>query len=281
MRKILLGIAVVVALFSVSVSFKAKPAECSSTQFTVRISGHNLPDSMNVDITLPQGYYNDADSTRYPVVYLLHGHGGNNTTWGRLVNLDSLASHYGMIFVCPDGKASWYWDAPARPHIKMESFITGELIRFVDSHYRTKADRHYRAITGLSMGGHGGLWLGIRHSDLFGTAGATSGGVDIRPWPDGWNMSESLGAYAENKAIWDSHTVASIVKDLKPGQLNIIFDCGTEDFFYGVNCALDSALNVSKIPHIFRTSPGAHNGTYWSKSILFQLQYFNDVFTGY
>lgn len=98
-----------------------------------------------------------------------------------------------MIIVCPDGRNSWYWDSPVDPSMQMESFFTDCLIPTVDSLYRTMPARGGRAITGLSMGGHGALWLAWRHPDLFGAAGSMSGGVDIRPFPANWNMADRLG----------------------------------------------------------------------------------------
>jgi enterochelin esterase-like enzyme len=69
------------------------------------------------------------------------------------------------------------------------------------------------------------------------------------------------------------------VPQLKPGQLNIIFDCGSEDFFAAVNAELHQALLDAKIPHDYISRPGVHNADYWRNSILYQLLYFNEIFT--
>ena len=131
-----------------------------------------------------------------PVLYLLHGYGGNAKTWiGIKPNLPQIADEKGMIFVCPDGKNSWYWDSPLNPSYRYETFISSELVKYIDEHYKTIADRKGRAITGLSMGGHGAMWNAIRHKDIFGGAGTTSGGMDIRPFPKNWEMSKQLGDY--------------------------------------------------------------------------------------
>ncbi len=238
----------------------------------------NVPEPAMVTVALPDGYSQDSASVRYPVVYLLNGHGGDHRSWSYVINLDSLATAYGMIIVCPTGLNSWYWDAPADSTLKMESYVTEDLVPWVDSNYRTVADRAGRAITGLSMGGHGGLWLGLRHADMFGNAGATSGGVDIRPFPQKWNMADRLGPYAGNERVWDEHTVINLVPSVIPGQVNIIFDCGTEDFFYEVNNELHHALAKRGVPHTYLTSPGAHNSDYWRRSIVPQLQFFRTMF---
>ena len=86
--------------------------------------------------------------------------GGNAKTWiGIKPNLPQIADEKGMIFVCPDGKNSWYWDSPLNPSYRYETFISSELVKYIDEHYKTIADRKGRAITGLSMGGHGAMWI--------------------------------------------------------------------------------------------------------------------------
>ena len=214
-----------------------------------------------------------------PVIYLLHGHGGNAKTWiGLKPNLPEIADRYGIIFVCPDGKNSWYWDSPVNPSYRYETFVAKELVNYIDANYPTIKDRTARAITGLSMGGHGGLWIGLRHPDLFGNIGSTSGGVDIRPFPKKWNIADRLGPYAENPRRWADHTVMTLIEKVEPGQWNIIFDCGTEDFFYIIYCHLDKAMTRRGIKHTFLTSKGAHTPSYWHKSIQPQLRFFHSRF---
>ena len=214
-----------------------------------------------------------------PVLYLLHGYGGNAKTWiGIKPNLPQIADEKGMIFVCPDGKNSWYWDSPLNPSYRYETFISSELVKYIDEHYKTIADRKGRAITGLSMGGHGAMWNAIRHKDIFGGAGTTSGGMDIRPFPKNWEMSKQLGDYDSNKEVWDNHTVINLIDGLENGDLAIIIDCGESDFFLKVNQNLHHRLLEKKIDHDFITRPGAHNGQYWNNSIDYQILFFDKFF---
>ncbi len=268
--------AAVIAIAAFAGSRSASAADVSQSD-TITVSGKYLDVPMKVTVVVPESYLAQGDTVNYPVLYLLNGYGGNYKNWGTIAPLARYANDYGCIIVCPSGMNSWYWDSPVMPGMQMESFIIKELIPHIDSNYRTRTDRLGRAVTGFSMGGHGGLWLGIRHSDVFGSAGATSGGVNIIPFPKNWEMKKWLGEYDKNPGRWEAHTVKNLIDSLKPDQLNIIFDCGTEDFFYKVNCDLDSALNARKIPHTYITSPGAHNGQYWSKSIVPQLQYFKRI----
>ena len=196
-------------------------------------------------------------SATYPVIYLLHGYGGNQNTWPDIKkDLSQTATQDSIIFVCPNGENSWYWDSPFNKESQFETFISKELVSYVDKNFSTRDDRTGRAITGLSMGGHGALWLAIRHQDIFGAAGSTSGGVDIRPFPDNWDMK----------------------KQLQDGKLAIIFDCGFKDFFFEVNNNLHNTLLKQGIAHDYIVRPGEHNSQYWGNSIDYQILFFKKYF---
>ena len=217
---------------------------------------------------------------RYPVVYLLHGYGGNYAQWSQTApQLAKTADDLKIIFVCPDGgKGSWYFDSPIDSTIRYESYITKELVPYIDANFPTKANSKSRAISGLSMGGHGAMYLAIRHSDIFGAAGSTSGGVDFRPFPKNWDIKNALGEYETNKERWYEYTVMRQVELLKNNQLALIIDCGIDDFFMPVNRALHEQLLQLKIDHDYIERPGAHNHTYWRSSIDFQILYFKKFF---
>ena len=149
---------------------------------------------------------------------------------------------------------------------------------YIDRNYKTIADRKGRAIAGLSMGGHGAMWLGIRHKDVFGAAGSTSGGVDIRPFPQNWSMNKQLGEMASNKKVWDEHTVVNQLDKIQNGDLALIIDCGEDDFFLNVNKDFHNRLLGRKINHDFITRPGEHNGKYWNNSIDYQILFFSKFF---
>lgn len=227
-------------------------------------------------VLLPDGYYDMKD---LPVVYLLHGFSDNESKWDVNANVGRFADLYKIIIVTPDGGYdSWYFDAPEDPTYRYETFVTKELIGYIDSHYRTSARRQMRAITGLSMGGHGAMYLAIRNKDIFGSVGSTSGGLDIRPFPGNWGISKRLGKIEEHPENWEQHTVINVVDSLKNGELNIVFDCGYEDFFYQVNCNMHEKLQKMGIAHDFFRRPGSHNWSYWTNSIQYQMLFFNNCF---
>lgn len=242
---------------------------------TVDATGY-LPESMKVAVITPDTAMPEKG---YPSVYLLNGYGGDYTSWLNIrKDLGELADSYGMLFVLPSGMDTWYWDAPANPDVRMESFFTEVLVPHIDANYPTDTRAANRAVMGLSMGGHGALWLGIRHPDIWKNAGSTSGGVNIIPFPDSWKMKKALGTYKENPAVWNSHTVINLVPSLKPGTNNIIFDCGSEDFFADVNAQLHQALLKAGIPHDYISRPGTHNSAYWANALPYQLLYFSTKF---
>ncbi len=229
-------------------------------------------------VILPDDYEKSGKS--YPVIYLLHGFGGNYQTWYHIKpNLPELATSNQVIFVLPDGATSWYWDSPVNQNLKYETYVAKELVDFIDSSYRTIKSPKGRAIAGLSMGGHGAMWLALRHKDVFGAAGAISGGVDIRPFPKNWDMAKNLGEYSSNKDVWDAHTVINQVDGLKNGELAIYIDCGFSDFFYQVNLNLHNKLLQMKIDHDYLARPGAHNNAYWNNAIDYNILFFKKFFS--
>ncbi|MHA4809878.1 alpha/beta hydrolase [Flavitalea flava] len=247
---------------------------------TILVHSLSMKKDVKCVIIGPKGYR--QSKTSLPVIYLLHGYSGSYAQWpGLAPQLKDKAEEMKVLFVCPDGGyGSWYFDSPVDPAIRYETFISKELINYIDSHYKTVPDRRHRAITGLSMGGHGALYLAIRHKDLFGAAGATSGGVDFRPFPDNWDLKKDLGDSACCWTNWEKNTVIHAVDALHNGDLKLIFDCGADDFFLDVNRNLHRKLLEKKIDHDYTERPGGHNSGYWQNSIDYQLLFFRKYFKG-
>lgn len=259
------------ALFCFALGVKAAKVD------TLAIRSHSMAKEIKTVVILPKGY---SEGTKYPVLYLLHGYSGNYSNWVKNSNVAALADQYGYMVVCPDGGfGSWYWDIAKDQNYQYETFVSKELVDYIDQHYATVRDRKGRAITGLSMGGHGALSLAIKHQDLYGAAGSTAGGVDFRPFPLNWEIKDRIGNYADSPQAWDDRVVINMVPKLLNNKLRLIIDCGREDFFYPVNIALHEKLMYHNINHTFVTSEGGHNWTYWARSIVYQMAFFNDFFT--
>ncbi|SFG29694.1 S-formylglutathione hydrolase FrmB [Prevotella sp. KH2C16] len=221
-----------------------------------------------------------ARNVHYPVVYLLHGASANCKYYLEKVKptLPEIADRLGFIFVTPDALNSWYFDSPVRKNYKYETFMSSELVSYIDSAYNTIPEKKGRAITGLSMGGHGALYLAFRHKEVYGACGSMSGGVDIRPFPRNWELPYDLGEYASHKKNWDANTVVNQIDRIEDGDLSIIIDCGEGDFFLEVNKSLHERLLGRKISHDFTTRPGEHNSAYWENSLDYQLLFFKKYF---
>ncbi len=245
---------------------------------SIRVYSPKMDREINVSVILPDGV---SDHEALPVLYLLHGFGNDHTTWIGRSDIEEFIDRFKIIAVCPDADNSWYWDSPTDPKSQFETFVSRELTKHIDNNYNTIAQRAARAITGQSMGGHGAMWIGLRNRDIFGAVGSTSGGVDIRPFPENWQMAKQLGSYEENPEVWDNHTVINQLDGLKSGEQAIIIDCGKSDFFFDVNYNLHTRLDEKGIDHDFIVRPGAHTWEYWNISIIYQLTYFCEYFNNF
>ncbi|MBV9933784.1 MAG: esterase family protein [Actinobacteria bacterium] len=195
---------------------------------------------VHANVLLPTGYDAPANAgRRYPVLYLLHGHGGNHTDWISH-DADKIVGDVPVIVVMPDGGYDgWYSDwygtdvdghVPA-PTPGWETFHIRELIPWVDATYRTISDRRGRAIAGLSMGGFGAMSYAARHPDLFVAAGSFSGAVDIdfnyplagtitgtaanlpdRKQPDNCVWGDAV----TNDIVWRDHNPTELSRNLSP-----------------------------------------------------------------
>jgi S-formylglutathione hydrolase FrmB len=244
---------------------------------TVLVFSPKMKKEVKSVVILPENY---TKKKHYPVVYLLHGYSDNSTKWVKTVpSIKSLSTSHQLIIVCPDGGySSWYFDSPIDSSYQYETYITKDLIGYVDSHYSTVTDKSGRAITGLSMGGHGALYLAIRHRDLFAHAGSMSGGVDLLGSKRKFDIAKRIGDYESHPEEWNSRSVVNMVDSLKNSELDLIIDCGVSDFFYEINQNLHRKLLSLKIDHDFTERPGAHNWNYWTNAIEYQLLYFDKSF---
>jgi putative tributyrin esterase len=264
---------------------------------TVAYESPSVGRTLKYNIVLPTTY--ESGDKRYPVLYLLHGLSSNYTAWARM-NVPKYAKGYDLIVVMPDAGNSWYanWaESDESQKNAWEDAIIKDLIGHIDSTYRTIAKREGRAINGLSMGGYGGLMLGLKHPDLFCSIGSHSGAVAFakgvgdrlrsgealrtrntpsdQPNPaigiEGFNSQVErtpkgkLFVKPEDADAYDPFKlVLTVPKDKLP---HIYIDCGTEDRLLKSNQDLVKVLMENKIPFTYAESPGAHNGPYWAREV--------------
>jgi S-formylglutathione hydrolase FrmB len=238
---------------------------------------------MKIDIKnvviLPDSY--QQKKCRFPSVYLLHGARGSYANWIQKVpEIKDYSDRYNIIIICPDGgKTSWYIDSPVDSSSRYESYITRELLPYIDNTYNTIKHKSARAITGLSMGGYGAFYLAFRHQNIWGVAGSMSGLFDLRLYPNDWDLPIRLGNIANDSANWRKNSVINMLPLLKGSKLDIVFECGLSDAFCQTNKTLHDALLAAKIPHDFTLREGAHSWTYWPNALKYQMLYFYYFFT--
>lgn len=246
---------------------------------TVSIFSSSMHKQIKAVVIKPDSY--QTPDKKFPVVYLLHGYDGWYSNW--IIRAPELKDHvdtYQVIIVCPDGeKSSWYFDSPVDTTYRYETHIAYEVVHFVDDNYRTIADKDHRAITGLSMGGHGALFIGLRHPDVFGAAGSMSGGVDLKESRNRYDISKRIGDTSTHAAYWHDLSVINLVEHYTNTAMKIIFDCGSNDIFIEGNRRLHQKMLQLKIPHDYTERPGQHNWDYWRNSIMFQLLFFRNSFS--
>jgi S-formylglutathione hydrolase FrmB len=265
-----------------------------SEQLSLRTSELAAPTTVRV--LLPSGYR--SGRRRYPVLYLLHGAGGDHRAWtsppGR-GDAERLTAGLPLIVVMPDGgRGGFYTDwfnngAFGRP--RWESWHIGRLIGFVDRRYRTVAARRGRAIAGLSMGGFGALSYASRHPDLFTAAASFSGAVDPTLAPgvidaiagsDGGSPGSLWGAFEAEEVRWRAHNPLDLAENLRGlglwlrtgnGQPGGPFPGGpsVDGIEAGVGVMaqrVHARLRQLRIAHVFDAyGAGQHLWPYWNRGL--------------
>ncbi|MCA9733901.1 esterase family protein [candidate division KSB1 bacterium] len=232
-------------------------------------------------VFLPEEYYNSdkKKETRYPVVILLHGYGGDHAQWSRIADLKQMANKTKTILVCPDGgKDSWYFNTFSdTANFYYERHIIKEVITHIDTNYRTLGAKG-RAITGLSMGGHGALRFVSLYPDSFVAAGSMSGILDLRVFPLSWNIAKRLGPMKDFPQRWKMNSCVNLVAQLQGKNKGILVECGKEDFALGVNRAYRDSAAVHHVKITYREDSGGHTSQFWKDHLEEHLNFLHNCF---
>jgi S-formylglutathione hydrolase FrmB len=244
---------------------------------TVSIYSKAMNKAMKCVVVKPDSYKKQA---AFPTVYLLHGYSGSYSDWIRKApQIKQYADEYQTLIICPDGAySSWYFDSPVDSSMRFETYIAKEVPAYIDAHYKTIKDRKFRAITGLSMGGHGGLFLGFRHADFFGACGSMSGALIIDYITKGYDVEKRLGDTTMNRHYYRELSVMNEMEHYPKDSIAIIMDCGTEDFIIQMSRMAHQKMLQLKIPHDYTERPGKHDWNYWANAVQYQLLYFRNYF---
>jgi len=279
------------SLFYIAILLLLWVKNFAATVDTIAIPSKVMNKTYKAVIVLPASYA--SNSKAYPVLYLLHGGYGHFDDWIRKTpdkNLvQGLADQYNMVVVMPEGEVfSYYLNSPVNKESQFETYITKEVVEKIDNSYRTIKDKKGRAITGLSMGGYGALYLSGRHPGLFCAAGSMSGALnpDLQAWklpPDNAKnikkeFEKILGPIETNEQAYADASVINMADKIKAADIKLIFDDGTEDFLIEANRELHRRLVFNGTPHDYSERPGSHTWQYWQNSLPYHALFFSKVF---
>lgn len=258
--------------------------------------------SMNSDILkmerkyaiyLPPDY--DSSERSYPVLYLLHGAGDDQTGWvqfGEVMHIADKAVKEGeatpMVIVMPDANTGrrGYVNSPDG-NWRYEDFFFSEFIPFIENTYRIKKEKRYRAVAGLSMGGGGSFYYALHRPDLFSAAcplNAATGPSTIDEVKSRYAGPDSKAADTQLQEFYEKYNVVELVKSLPAENIKSVrwyIDCGDDDFLYEGNSLVHIEMKKREIPHEFRIRDGAHNWTYWRDSLPKVLEFVSMGFHQY
>ena len=246
-------------------------------------------------VYLPDGY-DSSEIKEYPVLYLLHGSGGDYTTWTANYGMKQIvdwriSSGFAlpMIIVMPDASG----DGPGHrgphqgyfnyPDWKYEDFFISEFIPQVEKRFRICSRRGSRAVAGLSMGGGGTTIFAMHYPELFSSACPMSGRVEGVP-KDKFNGDESMREYLEN--IKNHDMVAFLRNASKEKQQQIatvrwLIDCGDSDYLFEGSTHLYELMKSLDFPCAqFRVREGTHYKEYWRQSLPECLTFVSIGFAG-
>jgi enterochelin esterase-like enzyme len=235
---------------------------------------NSLRQEMPFSVYLPQGYGTMPDQ-RYPVLYMLHGLGGSYTEWDRQ-GLFAMASQMieagqipPMIIVLPEGRDG-YWVDHAANGPAFGSYVARDLVKRIDTDYRTIPRREARAIGGMSMGGHGALQLAFRNPDEFGIVGAHS--VALRTF-------EQAFSFFGDRQYFTAHDPVSLAMNAALAtRFTLWLDIGASDVWLNAAQAFHEQLASAGIAHRWTVFKGGHDGLYWTQHTADYLRFYGQAF---
>ena len=241
-------------------------------------------------VYLPPDY--ETSSRSYPVLYLLHGLGDDQTGWIQYGEVKKIADNSikngdatPMIIVMPDANTGrvGYFNIPSQRWM-YEDFFFEELMPYVESKYRIKSGKRFRAISGLSMGGGGTLTYALHRPDLFSAAAPLSAGTGSTDVEESLERIKRYGiefTREEMKNLLENNHPLNLIKKMKLSDINSIrwyIDCGDDDYLFEDNSLLHIAFSKKGIKHEYRVRDGAHNWTYWRESLPLVLEFVSKGF---
>jgi enterochelin esterase-like enzyme len=270
------------------------PAQSGKVMDNLSMSSKILKMDRKFAVYLPPDY--ETSQRNYPVLYLLHGYGDDQTGWvqfGEVQHIADKAINEGkatpLVIVMPDantGKVGYVNEI--KGDWRYEDFFFEEFIPYIEKTFRIKGEKTYRAIAGLSMGGEGTFVYALHHPELFSSAcplSAATGPANIDEMDKYilWQKSEGLSK-ADREAYFNKYSVLRLidqVTDKNKKAVRWYIDCGDDDFLYEGNSLAHIAMRKKEIPHEFRIRDGAHTWSYWRSALPNVLEFISMSFHQY
>jgi S-formylglutathione hydrolase FrmB len=253
------------------------------------------PNALRVNVLLPDGY---TKKKRWPVLYLLHGHGDGFDYWANPKRGDvaNIAKGFPGLIVMPEGARGWYtnWWNDGRRLPGWESYHLGELTQLIERRYRIRPGRRWHAIAGLSMGGEGATFYASQRPGYFGAVASFSGVLNIqRPeWPVGMDTQgeshqDVFGDPEAQRFYWTGHNPTALVENLRytrvyvtvgdgvpaPGEITNYFGAVAERELREHANDFDAAARAAGVDVTYRPRGGIHDWPYWREHFADALQW--------
>jgi len=242
-------------------------------------------------VYLPPDY--ETSQRSYPVLYLLHGMGDDQTGWvqfGEILRITDKAIKEGtatpMIIIMPDAnteKVGYYNTIDGKWNY--EDFFFEKLMPYVEKTYRIKSEKRFRAIAGLSMGGGGSFMYAMHHPELFSSAcplSAYIGPLSIEDFKvQLQRMNSKVKDEAKINSYFENHNAISLIEKTDVEKMKSIrwfIDCGDDDFLFEGNSLVHIAMRKKDISHEYRVRNGGHNWTYWREALPVVLSFISETF---
>ncbi len=279
----------IVALFFISLSVQAQAGKVMDN---LTLHSEIMNGERKYAVYLPPDY--ETSERSYPVLYLLHGAGDDQTGWvqfGEVLRITDNAIKDGtatpMVIVMPDantGKRGYFNQGD---DWRYEDFFFEEFMPQVEKKYRIKGEKRFRAVAGLSMGGGGSFMYALHHPELFSSScplSAYVGPLTIEDFKERLKDSDVKYSNAEMKEYFKQHNALELIKTVPVEDVKSVrwyIDCGDDDFLYEGNSLMHIAMRKKEIPHEYRVRDGHHSWTYWRASLPKVLEFVSDAFHQY
>jgi enterochelin esterase-like enzyme len=265
-------------------------AQVSKVQDNLSMTSKILKGERKYAIYLPPGY--ETSSRSYPVLYLLHGGGDDQTGWvqfGEVQHITDKAIADGtaspMIIVMPDANTGTRgYVNTANGEWRYEDFFFQEFVPFIEKTYRIRAEKRYRAVAGLSMGGGGSFYYALHHPEMFSSAcplSASPGPLSMEDAKKWLERVKQTATDAQLEAWYKQYSALELINNMPEDQKKAVrwyIDCGDDDFLFEGNSLIHIAMRKKEIPHEFRIQNGGHTWTYWRNALPTVLEFVSASF---